>query len=423
MKYLSGHALFLLVLLAAGQVRAEEVDAAPSPWSFTSYGTLGFSQDTADNLGFARDLSQCAHYSHSGTWFSDSRIGLQAAYRHDPRTDLVVQAVVRDKAGANLGNSIEWAYLAHRPLPELNLRLGRMGIDVFLLSDYRNLGYAQTTVRPDLAFYGFMPIYAVDGLDASYTLDGDTTRWTFKSQVGRSQARVPMASDIFDFAATGFLDVSVVRESGPWRVKAGYARMKSAKEAPLGELTGPLDDLAAANIPVVSGEAAALAQDARMQGARIDYLALGASYDDGRWLAQAEVSHLSADRRIVVSGDAAYLNVGRRIGAFTPYVGLSRFQPAHPAVAAQSDWAAVTLDPAMGVLQTAALATVNTTRIDQRIVSLGLRWDFHPQADLKLQWDRISIGRDGFGLWGTQTGSPGGSERVNLVTATLDWVF
>ncbi|MBV5323468.1 hypothetical protein JZU51_01725, partial [bacterium] len=302
------------------------------------------------------------------------------------------------------------------------VRLGRVGVDVFLLSDYRNLGYAQTSVRPNWDFYGFMPIYSLDGADATYTLNTDAARWNIKSQLGRSQADVPMISGAsYRFVANNFFDLTVTREAGPWRLKAGYATMKAANEAPLDALTGPLalGGIAAAGLGPISAEAASLINAMHFKDARIGYVALGASYDDGTWLAQGEMSRLTGDRQILVQGTAAYLNIGRRFGNFTPYAGISGFRPTQAAATAINDWSGV---GASG-LQANAVRALNSPRIDQSTLSLGVRWDFHSQAALKLQWDRIHTKKFGYGIWSPGDNNALAGERSSLVTATVDWVF
>jgi hypothetical protein len=425
----SGQALLLSMLsllLGVTQTQAEtEIDSATvSPWSFSGYGTLGYSHENEDDINFVRDVGQKALSPREGTWLTDSSIGLQAAYRFSLQTDAVVQVVARDKDGATLGNSIEWAYLSHRPSENLNLRFGRVGVDVFLMSDYRNLGYAQITVRPKNEFYGFLPFYSLDGLDAAYTLNTDAGRWVFKSQFGRVQASIPLVTgDSYDFVANNVFDFTVTHESGPWRFKAVYSTLKLVNEAPLAALTEPLAGIAALGVPGVSSEAAGLLDGMTFKGGVFDYLALGASYDDGTWLAQGEVSKISADRQIFPQGTAAYLNIGRRFGLFTPYASLSGFRASNSAVAAQSDWASV-LGAQAGLLQGAAITASNMFRADQDTFSLGVRWDFHPQAALKLQWDRVYIHEDGYGLWSSMPGATlAGDDRVNLVTTTLDWMF
>ena len=47
--------------------------------------------------------------------------------------------------------TFEWAFLKWQALPSLYVRAGRMGAPFFMISDFRDVGYANTTVRPLLA--------------------------------------------------------------------------------------------------------------------------------------------------------------------------------------------------------------------------------------------------------------------------------
>lgn len=394
--------------------------SSPSPWFFSGYGTLGYSHESNAALDFKRDLSQQVETPRSGSWLTDTRIGLQGGYRFGPQTEAVAQLVLRDMPNTTVANSLKWAYVAHRPFPELQLRAGRVGMDVFLLSDYRNVGYAHSTVRPPTEFYGFLPLYSIDGADMAYSLDAGDARWIFKTQAGRGHADLPVIGGAaYHFSASNFWDFSLIREQGPLRVKAAFATLKVTSEAPLDAIATPL--AAATALPgAVGAEAGQLLGDMRFAGGRLRYLAFGASYDDGTWLAQGELGRISGDRLIYVQGTAAYALVGRRSGDFTPFVGISGFRPSHAAAAAQNDWT-----PFLGSnqLRDAALLAINSARIDQRTLSLGLRWDFHRQASLKLQWDRTQIRTDGYGLWHTAPGMPLRGERVNLLSAGIDWMF
>ena len=59
----------------------------------------------------------------------------------------------------------------------------------------------------------------------------------------------------------------------------------------------------------------------------------------------------------------------------------------------------------------------------QKTISVGLRWDFMKDLDLKLQADHTRLGADSFGtLINVQPGlRPGGT--VNLFSAVVDFVF
>jgi hypothetical protein len=59
----------------------------------------------------------------------------------------------------------------------------------------------------------------------------------------------------------------------------------------------------------------------------------------------------------------------------------------------------------------------------QNTLSIGARWDFMPNAVLKLQYDRTRIGTGSSGgLTNLQPGFQSGG-KVNVFSATIDFVF
>lgn len=114
--------------------------------------------------------------------------------------------------------------------------------------------------------------------------------------------------------------------------------------------------------------------------------------------------------------------MARRIGAFTPYAAVARFRPRHDAREADNDWAV--LGPDAGMLQRRVLAAYNSFRIDQRTLTLGMRWDFADRAAMKLQWDRSHVKGHGYGLWQVDN-VIGGDEgrRVDVLSVSVDFVY
>ncbi|SFU63041.1 hypothetical protein SAMN05216552_1006116 [Pseudoduganella namucuonensis] len=51
---------------------------------------------------------------------------------------------------------------------EVNVRIGRVVIPAFLISDYQNVGYANTMMRPPIEIYGRFPLEGANGADFNY---------------------------------------------------------------------------------------------------------------------------------------------------------------------------------------------------------------------------------------------------------------
>lgn len=392
--------------------------------TLSGFGTLGYSRDNANHLGFIRNITQPASEESRGSFVTDSSLGIQLNYRPHPEFEAVVQAVARDKKYATPANSVEWAFLAWRPNEAFDLRLGRVGTDVFMLSDYRNLGYSQLWVRPPTEFYGWIPFFSLDGGDAAYSFRLDDTRVRVKAQVGNAKSYLPAgANEVHRFEVDKFRDLTLQIERGPWQFKTGYSVFTVGNQPEmLALLTDPLNQIAAIAPPPISTEAAQASSGLRLDGTKVSYLSLGAAYDDGIWQMQGEVARADADSRLLPSGQAAYVSVGRRFGSLTPYIGASRFSPEHEAFSTASDWSV--LGPLAASAQAHAVAVYNTYRIDQSTRTLGLRWDFSSRAALKLQWDRSHIGSYGYGLWQINNRERGEvPRRIDVFTITVDFVF
>ena len=419
--------LALPLLLAIGNVSAL-ADEGLEGLHLSGFGTLGYVQDNRSDLTPTRDISQLPKIDYTaGSWKLDSRLGAQLEYRLSPTIDLVGQVVWRDHFKSDVNSAIELAYASIRPQPQLDIRVGRVNYDAFLMSDYRNVGYAYTWVRPPIEFYGWIPIFSLNGVDAAYNIHtddliADNVRWRIKAQTGSSKFSIPIAAGKdggYGFSTANLASVSVTRQSTFWRLKAAHSRFTIGSEVPVfAPLHQGLDRVAAAGIPAVSAEAADLRNHLSFNGAKISYTTLGAAYDDGVWVAQGELGYTTATAAVVPHGSMAYVSGGRRFGDWTAFAMLSTSRPGNDLRGPSNDWGA--LNP---ILRDRALDIMNSTRNEQDTVSVGTRWDFQRQAALKLQWDRTTIQPSGYGLWNRDPSTPNQSRHVNLFTATLDFVF
>lgn len=397
----------------------------PQQLSISGFGTLGYVASDDNSAHFVRDLSQSTHGMPEDSLLPDSRLGLQMSYRISSQVEAVAQVVARDQEDISLGRSLEWAFIAFHPTPDIDLRLGRLGFDCFMLSDYRSVGYAYTWVRPVSEFYSWIPVYNFDGMDASYAWDTDVGRWRMKVLGGQGSTRNPVkeAEDTYKSDFDPIWGVVLSNEYGAWRAKLSHVELRfdSSYSRSSAELKNGLQ-LIASNpmLPApFAAEAQTLLSEMTVVGEWVKYNAAGVSYDDNIWLAQAEYSQLSSDAAIIPQGDRAYVSLGRRFGSLTPYVVQAWARPSDPAAAAQNNWGMMGADMAM--MQAGAVYAVNSARIDQSTTSLGMRWDFANTAALKLQWDHTQVEDTGWGLWFRPNQAE--ADTVNLFTATVDWVF
>ncbi|MDR7334498.1 hypothetical protein [Roseateles asaccharophilus] len=389
----------------------------------SGFGTLGLSHvDTPPGWGFRRELTQSAD---DGRWHADvdSRLGVQLNYSLGTRFELVAQVIAKKRGHyAADGDALEWAYATYRPNADWTLRAGRVNVDAFLMADYRNVGYGFTAARPSVELYSRLPT-TLDGADVARSWFQGDAQWRAKLMLGT--ARI---GDLHTAKASRIRQVvggMLSREEGGLLVRASVARTRI--DIDLTNAQPALDGLAQLGqlpIPAVADQARVLRERLGATGVWATFWELGLRHELADWQWSAEFVRVAAKPLTVENMVTAML--GHRLGDWTPYIsyGIARNSLA---VLDQPAWQAV-LTPVIGPLGAAqaqmlgsvVTTSLNNTRVHQSTWSLGTRWDFHTQAALKLQWDRVRVQRFGAALW---TGADGSPATVNVATAVVDFIF
>ncbi|MBF0573458.1 MAG: hypothetical protein HQK69_06835 [Desulfamplus sp.] len=397
----------------------------------SGYGTISTSFDDREFICPARDIGQSPdnnkRYSKDWSTLMDSRFGLQAHYRANPDLDFVVQGVLRDQAYVTFKNSLESAYFAFRPNSWLELRGGRIGYDAFLMSDTRNLGYAYSWVRPPVEFYGWIPIFHIDGADTTFRLNGEDSQWRFRLQAGEQGLMFPIDKVDFDSSTRGLHAMTISRQSGDILLKAGYSKFSFKNEFALfsnlhsGEGYRGLEQLMADSTlsSEILEEARYLRDNLTFKDIDITYLTFGASYDDGDWILQGEIAQSTSSAEVFSHGRMAYAALGYRIGDFTPYFMFSAIRAGNDIRKPLADWSSLE----ESWLQSQSISIINTTRMDQDTLSFGVRWDFHLQAALKFQLDATKMHSNGYGLYFSKGETSYVDSRITLGTISMEVMF
>jgi hypothetical protein len=118
-----------------------------------------------------------------------------------------------------------------------------------------------------------------------------------------------------------------------------------------------------------------------------------------------------------------YVSGGYRVGPFTPYLTYAQItQRTNSSPGLNLAEVPADLAPTAAALNT-TLNQVLNSRPDQYTWSMGVRWDFLKNFDLKLQLDRIDLGAGSQGtLINPQPGFQPGS-TVYLFSSVVDFVF
>jgi hypothetical protein len=413
MKYI----IFLLTsaFLLLGAVATFAKDTYPN-FTVKGFGTLGATGTDTDRLGFRRDIKQTQGVADNWGYATDSRLGLQLDMDINKSWHATAQWVARNNTGDFFEQNLDWAFLRWRPVDDLDIRVGRLGFDVFMLSEYRNVGYAYLWMRPPHEFYAGLPVYHFDGADIAkkYAVGGGYL--TIKAFGGYSFVQVPAYSNTVDEGLT-VVGGKLAYEYGNWNARIGYDYSVNTFElAPLRPL---LDTLNSAPVNAVWPGAQSLSQLINTKNRAVHYSSIGLAYDDGLWLTQMEASYIHSDISVYPSVASGYLSAGRHFGKVTLYSLFAISESLNSRVKLSNPLAPV---PAILELRNAVDQAINNNGVDEKSVSLGLRWDVHENIALKTQLSHYWLGNNGAALWlKPESGST--PDSVNVWSVGMDFVF
>jgi hypothetical protein len=405
-------ALIAIPLCAVG---AETVASGtePSVFSFSAFGTVGEVHSSEDKADFTASVFQPNGAGHTRSWSPEveSLIGGQVSARITPELSAVVQVIAEQNYNGTYTPHVEWANIKYQFTPDLSVRIGRVELPTFLFSDTRKVGYTYPWVHPPIEVYSLLPITASDGGGFSYRANlGDVTNTTQGSDV---QSNTPQPNNRGTAVARDSINFSNTTEykSLTFRLSYQHARLTIAS------LDGFLD-----TFKMFGPQGIAIAGKYISDSKPVVTEVIGASYDPGHWFVISEWGHARLNS-FLGDNTAWYASGGYRLGHFTPYVTY-----AHESAASNSD-PGITLTGLPQALAgfatglNAALNAILQAIPAQSTVSLGARWDFAKNVDLKVQFDHTRIAADSDGtLINIQPGfEPGGT--VNLFSATVDFVF
>ncbi len=398
-----------LISLSLSTTVAQAQDSTATGWpgvSLHGFGTLGLTRVDDGNAQLVRDLSQPNGAGTSWTAKVDSLLGLQANIHLSPDTEGVVQLVSRYHADSTYRPELTWAFVRHDFSPDFSLRVGRLGTEFYMLGDSRLVGYSNLSVRPPPDFYGSLVFSYVDGLDATLTRPVASGLLKGKLFAGRSPEKTPYAPGVlWDLKGSklvgGYLDYS----NGPWQFRLSHVQARFEQEAPVDDaLRGfgvRLSQPYLSRLPAMA-----------MAGQDVRFSSLGLVFDQGPLNVQFMLNRIRHDSPTFTGSRAAYVMAGYRLGAVTPYLGMSRslsYAPTPP----------LTGNPAIDGVTTFLVAQSVT---DKHTYTAGARWDVHQNVALKAQVDWVrGTPASVFLFKGVQRGSWDGN--LTALSLTLDFVF
>lgn len=380
---------------------------------FSGFATVGLLRGGDEVLGYRRDFSRDGVFDNDWRMKPDSLLGLQVDVSLTGKLDAAAQLVAKDRPNNTLDESLEWAFLRYRPIPGLTLRGGRLGLDLFMLSEYRNLGFSYLWARPPVEFYGMFPYYHYDGADITYATALGEGVFRARLFSGSTQATILFSSSDVDIDIDSYVGAMLGWEFDRWQARLSFASLNQDSSSPGAGQLGAILRQAAGLWP----EAEAIADDLETKGSRVYYYSAGFIYDPKPWTVQSEISYIdSGYNNVFGSLWSAYLSLGRRFGPVTVYGLGAQVENTDDRVQVPA------APPPLAELQQQVQTVYDLSFIKQRSLSLGMRWDIRYDLALKMQWDHTWVDDYGGLLWQQKRPLTDG-ETLDTLSINLNFVF
>ncbi|EKE75153.1 porin [Gallaecimonas xiamenensis] len=341
------------------------------------------SDETA--LGYDDDLS----------FKPDSLFALQAMA--DLGEGLTATAQIMAKGADDYDADLEWAYISYALNDDWKLHAGKLRAPLFRYSAFLDVGYAYTWLRPPQSVYG-VPFNTIEGI----RLDNTTFFGDWESNL-----------KLYGGSYDGDISPNGVEGSGElknalgasWEMtrdwlslrgtyataKVTFAPNDAESQQQLGALVAQLQGLGLTD----------LADGMVTEEDRGTFWGLGLGIDYQNLLFNAEFTHYQVDDALIPETDGWYASIGYRFDSVTPYYSYEKFD-------AKADRKSTANLPAL--LAGAVNAVYDLGRSESTTHTLGLRWDFHPSAAFKLEYNQIED-------------DLGSTEDAKLISAGIDLVF
>lgn len=402
---------------------------AETTFSVSGFGTLGAVVTDSDQFGYRSDFSSTGSVFDGEVDFSESsNLGVQFETVLNPSFDAVVQLVYRNQDEPTLDSLLNLAFVRYTPNSNWSFRAGRVAFDLFLLTEYRDIGFAYPWAHVPSEIYGVIPHRNTDGVDATYTRSLVSGAISGKLYYGQSDADVAgfgeSSTNPVDFGEV--VGIALDYKTLAWDLSLNHSQVTFDSElvTPLANGIKQLNSLVP-GFNHIWPNAGSVAAGMEIDNTKGTYTSIGVQYSMQAMTFVGELARIKAESLSVQDVGSGYLSAIYHVGQhnfFTSYARSRTEQLPDEEVNLQ----ALTQIPGALVAYSGAQTVLGFYNVNQETVSLGWRWDFTEKMSLKLQWDHTRINDGGSTFWQPSEtfgnlNKPTG--RVNTLFSNVSFTF
>lgn len=407
----------------------------------SGFGTVGAARTNSDDALFNYP-GQGGGVDKQVGMEVDTKVGLQGTYKFTDAISGTAQLLTKYRAEGQYQPEFEWAFAKWQATPGLSIRAGRIGAPYFMVSDFRDVGFANTAIRPPLDVYGQVPVSSADGGDISYqmnlggatitsTLWGGSAKNKYASALRSSGVNVdPVTVKLKNGVGLNF---NIELDDGlAFRVGHSQGKLTIESDTIDALLTGfngiANNGAAPSNLRAIAAQAAS---SILTENTKATFTGVGASLDRDNIVLAAEYTLRRVKNGSVGDTTGWYALGGYRFGSFLPYVIVSKLKFDGSNAAVPSNLSSLN---ALGTQAQRLVAStpvaLSTQYVQQSTNSVGVRWDAMRNTAVKVQFDHIKKPANSNGLLlvadpatANAADFRANKKNINVISLAVDFVF
>jgi len=329
-------------------------------------------------------------YDSDSSFAQDSVMGIQIS--GDVGEGLTATAQLISRGSEDWNVEAEWAYISYEATDYLKILAGKQRSPYYMYSDYVDVDYAYHWITPPQGVYS-LPFDSTTGVGMHYTRPIGNLDSTVQVVYGRNKKDLDLGAletrNSFSLAWTLTYDWLTLRAS------------HSAAELDI-DISNTLDLNIKKINTLVNGWTFAgfpeLADELLIAEEDVTFDEIGISIDYNNLLIVAELTQLKLGDTFLSDQESSYISVAYRLEKFTPHITYGRDEDTpETGTFAGVPWGVA---PALDLLRAKSEALVASQEEDSDYITVGVRWDFHDSAALKMEYTEFN---DGFRKGATNT--------------------
>lgn len=339
----------------------------------------------------------------------DSRMAIQGTAYFNDQFSSTMQLLARGRNDFDV--EVEWAYLSYQATEHLKFRLGRMRKPLFLYSDFYDVGYAYHWVRPPkTVYFDFGPFFnTIDSIDAYYqrTLND----WTYSVQAysGRKSGSGSIGDLSYGYEELNTYGLVLNFEKETTNIRFG------AHEA---YFNMDIEQLHLIYEMLIGLGYPELGSNILIEKQKTPFLSASLTHRMGQWGLFAERISSEPENSVLPGINAWMLGISRVFGPVTLHFTHGRqstinkhhlIAPIQNAADSAAAEGRVVTAGNLQAIVSGLTDLIDSTTMDRTSNGIGLRYELHDNAALKLEVERIKDNLLG--------------GRSNLYSVSVDFLF